>query len=380
MKPEQLGPDSYTPSTAFHVEFQFKWRAFRVNPHLVGEFEAFPFRFDLQQNRFAVRFIEFRSPTNPPPDIGNPGDIWLNVSPASYALFTLNANEEWLRWPGPTLDKERLILHPYLPIYALWCTIKQASWYHRDKLPRDWVGEKLMARQALGGYASVEEMGHPAASVRLILLGEGMEENKTLGDAVAQLGPRTVPSIDDQLKSALGDLPSSSKLPNVQEALVATLSSGIDYLLTGRNTLSRALSDAKKRAAIAEQQLERLNISNNHIYPPTPPPSSPPFPRQLTMDPGRDSDNTYQPSGTREDLDTVPYSASITSKHLDILFRPGQEGRSKHCCICLALVAYQPDKEHPTLLSHAFETHPSECRVFAGVSDEQLEVYRLELA
>jgi hypothetical protein len=118
------------------------------------------------------------------------------------------------------------------------------------------------------------------------------------------------------------------------------------------------------------------------------------------MDPGRDSDNTYQPPGTREDLDIVPYSASITSKHLDILFRPGQEGRSKHCCICLcvllafvstirprlifdgdrALVAYHPDKEHPTLLSHAFETHPSECRVFVGVSDEQLEVYRLELA
>jgi hypothetical protein len=144
-------------------------------------------------------------------------------------LFTLNANEEWLRWPGPTLDRERLILHPYLPIYALWCTIKQASWYHRDKLPQDWVGEKLIARQTLGGYASVGEMGHPAASVRLILLGEGMEENKTLGDAVAQLGSRTVPSIDDQLKSALGDLPSSSNLPNVREALVATLSSGIDY-------------------------------------------------------------------------------------------------------------------------------------------------------
>ncbi|KAJ7192056.1 hypothetical protein B0H12DRAFT_1332151 [Mycena haematopus] len=381
--PEQPGPQNYIPRSSSPIEYQFKWKTFRVNSQNVGEFQNFPFHLELQQDRYSVRFLEFRSLCDPPSDIGHPGDIWLNVSPSSYALFALNAKKEWVRWPGPTLDKERMITHPYLSIYALWCTIKQASWYHRDKLGREWSGEKLIARQELGGYSCAESMLDASVGVRLILLREETEKNKSLAPSAVPL-PSPVgamPSIDDQLKSALGEL-ACSNLPNVQEALIATLSSGIDYLLTDRKTLSDALSEAQKRAAIAEEKLARLNISSNHYrahcY-------SPDLQTQVSPTiyaPIPQSSSVYKPSGPPNERDTTSSSMSniLTSKHLDILFSPAEEGRSKHCLICLALVQYNPDEEIFALMLHALEAHPSESSIFASVPDEQLEVYRRELA
>lgn len=227
MKPEQPGPQSYKPRTSSPIEFQFKWRNVRVNPQNIGA--DFPFHLELEQNRYAVRFLEFRSLTDPPFDIGNPGDIWLNVSSASYALFALNAKKEWLRWPGPTLAKDRMILHPYLPIYTLWCTIKQAGWYHGDKVGKDWIGEKLTARQELGGYSSMESMLDASVGVRLILLREEIERTKPFTEPVDPSATSLTSSIGDQLKSALDQMTSTSTLPEMQQALISTLSSGIDY-------------------------------------------------------------------------------------------------------------------------------------------------------
>ncbi|KAF8169014.1 hypothetical protein K438DRAFT_1855998 [Mycena galopus ATCC 62051] len=378
MKAEQPGPQNYTPRTSSPIEFQFKWRAFRVNPQNV-ELDDFPFHPELQQDRYSIHFIEFRSSFDPPVDIGNPGDIWLNVSRLSYTLFALNAKKEWIRWPGPTLDKERMIPHPFLPIYALWCTIKQASWYHRDKLGRDWSGEKLVARQKLGGYSCVDSMLGPSAGVRLILLQEEKAQRLFVPPEAASSASRTT-SIDDQLKSAVGGLASSRDLPQIEEALVSTLSAGIDHLLTERKRLSQALFEAEERAAMAELKLARLDTSTNHYrahcHAST---SSVPAPHssQKYLSSNRDSARKHPPD-TMDN--TVPSSVSniITSRHLDILFRPAEGGRSKNCLICLALVTYNPDQEISALMFHALGTHPVECSVFASVPDDQLEVYRQE--
>ncbi|KAJ6473110.1 hypothetical protein C8R45DRAFT_1012271 [Mycena sanguinolenta] len=347
-RPEQPGPQNYIPESSSTIEFQFKWKTFRINPQNFGEFEHFPFHLELQEDRYSIRYLEFRSLCDPPSDIGHPGDIWLNISPSSYALFALNAKKEWVKWPGPALDKERMILHPYLSIYALWCTIKQAGWYHCDKLGRDWSGEKLAARQELGGYSLVESMLDPSVGVRLILLGEDpeMEQNKT--------SPTTKPSIDELLNSALSGLASSSHPPNMHDALVSTLTSGIDYLLADRKKLLDALSEAQNRAALAEQELERFNISNNNHY------------RAHCYDAGE------------RDVISSSTSEIITSKHLEILFSSAEEGRSKHCLVCLALVAYNQHEEIYALMLHALEAHPSECSLFASVPDDQLELYRRE--
>ncbi|KAJ6506298.1 hypothetical protein C8R47DRAFT_1101804, partial [Mycena vitilis] len=178
MKPEQPGPANYTPTTASHpLKFIYTWKSVRVNPQNLDP-ATFPFHLELApgQTRYTIRFLEFRAHFDPPKhdldsDIGNPGDVWLNVSPAAYAVFALSKRRAWVRWAGPA----PALAHPYLPLYALWCTLKQASWYHRAKLAGDWTPEKLASRRELGGYAASESMYEPAVSVRLILLREEVE-------------------------------------------------------------------------------------------------------------------------------------------------------------------------------------------------------------
>ncbi|KAJ7605849.1 hypothetical protein DFH06DRAFT_1252322 [Mycena polygramma] len=391
MKPEQPGPDNYAPSSSSLGDFECTWKNVRVNPQNIDP-DAFPFHLELQpeQNRYNSRFLEFRSHSDPPIDIGNPGDIWMNVSPASYALFALSAQREWVRWagPGPTLEGAggaQVISHPYLPLYALWCTIKQPSWYHRDKLARDWVGEKLAGRRELGGYAATESMLDASVGVRLILLREEM--GRSLSPAHAE--PEVVPtsSINDQLKAALGDLAASStSTPPIQEALIATLSSGIDYLLTERRKLARGLFEAEERAARAELKLS----SYTKLYPTpqchydTPLPLEPPSPTIATPSPPQSS-----PTFPLRSIDPpIPMSSmnAITEKHLDIFFRVAEDGRSKNCRVCLVLITHPPysdpaaEAETSTLLAHALHAHPDECAVFAAASDEELEVARRELA
>jgi hypothetical protein len=112
-----------------------------------------------------------------------------------------------------------MVRHPDLPVYALWCTIKQASWYHFEKLPADWTGGKVTARQELGGYQSVADMMEASVGVRLILLWEGLEATNSVG----------VPTvIEAQLKTALNQFDTATSR-QAKDALIYTLSHGIDY-------------------------------------------------------------------------------------------------------------------------------------------------------
>ncbi|KAJ6463656.1 hypothetical protein DFH09DRAFT_1491513 [Mycena vulgaris] len=401
-KPEQPDADSYHPTTSAPIQFEHTWKAVRVNPRNVGP--EFPFRVpDLLQNRHPVHFLEFRALCDPPPDLGNPGDIWLNVSPPSYALFALNAEKEWVRWPGPTLDTARMIPHPYLPVYALWCTIKQASWYHRDKLPADWTGTKLTARQELGGYHCGADMVDASVGVRLVLLWEGMTQTTSTT-------PSPTTSVGAQLKSALGQLTETSAISETTGALISTLSAGIDYLLVERIKLKDALSVAQEQAASAEAKLKALSESVNHVCSEQHAPSSSrPEPAYLPTDiyidrllavpilqsptastayapyvyqalngvhspptadhPDKRRKTPSLPAHSPNLPDNATPSPTLTSKHLAILYRKADEGRSKNCRICLTLVA---DEDTP-LITHALTTHPAECAVFARAPEDVLD-------
>ncbi|KAK7053707.1 hypothetical protein R3P38DRAFT_2851682 [Favolaschia claudopus] len=318
-KPRQPNPQNYAPRTASQIQFQYKWKTFRVPPKIFSDSKDFPYHLELQQDYYSVRFLEFRSFYDPPPDIGNSGDIWLKVSPP-YSLFALNARKEWIKWsgPGPALAKENMISHPYLPAYSLWCTVKQAGWYHQDKLDRDWTQDKLGARQKLGGIVSVEGLLDPSVGVRLILVQEEAERQK-----------------GDLLKLALGQLSTSSSIPSVHEPLIATLSCGIDDLLAERKRLSQELSEVQERAAKAEQQLVGLDA--------------------------------IQPS-------------IATASHLDILFWPASGIQVKYCRLCLIALSTIHDEDiTTTLINHALGTHPDEYKVLAGISKKELEWYRQEL-
>ncbi|KAJ6626338.1 hypothetical protein B0H10DRAFT_534268 [Mycena sp. CBHHK59/15] len=47
-----------------------------------------------------VPFFEFRGHARPPIDVGNPGDAYIDLNPASHALYS-RTETQWVRWPGP---------------------------------------------------------------------------------------------------------------------------------------------------------------------------------------------------------------------------------------------------------------------------------------
>ncbi|KAJ7661330.1 hypothetical protein DFH06DRAFT_1192056 [Mycena polygramma] len=210
-----------------------------------------------------------------------------------------------------------------------------------------------------------------------------MEQRLSLAHCADTAEPEVIPtsSINDQLKAALGDLAASStSTPPMQEALIATLSSGIDYLLTERRKLARGLFEAEERAARAE-----LKLSSYTKFSPTPCHyDTPPSPTIATPSPPHSS-----PTFPLRSIDPpIPMSSAnaITEKHLDIFFRPAEDGQSKNCRVCLALITPPPHSdpaaaaETSSLLAHALHAHPDECAVFAGASDAELEAARRELA
>ncbi|KAJ7438709.1 hypothetical protein B0H11DRAFT_576360 [Mycena galericulata] len=412
MKPKQPGPDTYTPRSSSNVEFQPKWRVVRVNPDYITS--DFPFQLpDLVEDRYPVPFLEFRALCDPPSDIGNPGDIWMNVSPTSYALFALNANKDWVRWPGATLDKARLVLHPYLPLYALWCTIKQASWYHCDKLKTDWTDRKLSARQELGGYAVAASMRDPSVGVRLVLLHEQMEANKASEGPVPECSSTSGQlSVSDQLKAAASEL---AVFPDMKDAALSTLAAGIDYLLAERQQMTKVLAamesraeDAEKKLKATERKLAELSKSiprpdRHHVLQqtqsagaetavctPSPGARSPnprkqprPEPPILPAEPKRAQ--SWVPAAARRDA-VMPSSTSappgytppeITAKHLEILYwaPEGSEGsgNSRYCRICRACVTHNALDGLRALTAHALEQHAAQCSVLARADEEQLE-------
>src|SRR5882762_6426239 len=60
----------------------------------------------------------------PPSDIGRPGDIYLDKSPKSFALYGRD-QMEWSIWPGP----QSLFKHPTIHDRCLWCSVERIAWY-----------------------------------------------------------------------------------------------------------------------------------------------------------------------------------------------------------------------------------------------------------
>ncbi|KAJ7663481.1 hypothetical protein B0H17DRAFT_309610 [Mycena rosella] len=378
MKPKQPDSTSYHPTTSAPIEFQHTWRAVLVNPRNIGP--AFPFRLpELVSNRHPIPYLEFRARCDPPRDIGNPGDIWLNVSPAACALFALSVDREWVRWPGATLDAGRMVPHPYLPLYALWCTIRRSGWYHRDKLPADWTDQRIAARRELGGYDVAADMADAAVGVRLVLLWE--ESGGAESDAV-----------EAQLEGALGQLSATDNAG----ALVVSLGSGIDYLLAERMKLARGFFAAEERAAVAEQKLGEVSESARSIseYLATERTS---LTSALAAAEGRAAAAEAKVAAAEEKLGAAEERVralsqakpeftstparqtsgglTLTATHLALLYRDAScdpDGGAKNCRICLTAVL-------PALLfAHALGAHPAECAVLAGAPTYVLEAHIAE--
>ncbi|KAJ7775674.1 hypothetical protein DFH07DRAFT_799401 [Mycena maculata] len=88
-----------------------------------------------------VPFFEFRGPGAPPPDLGAPGDVYIDLTPAAHVLYA-RAEEQWCAWPGPAAALDDLLGHPHF----VDCTGARYLWVH----PRDgveWVCVRTVMRR-----------------------------------------------------------------------------------------------------------------------------------------------------------------------------------------------------------------------------------------
>lgn len=64
-------------------------------------------------------FSEFRGLGSPGLDLGQTGDIYIDITPGQHALYA-RYPESWMLWPGAN-DASNLLRHPLHSDRCLWC-------------------------------------------------------------------------------------------------------------------------------------------------------------------------------------------------------------------------------------------------------------------
>jgi hypothetical protein len=91
-----------------------------------------------------VHYFEFRGEGPPPSDIGYPGDIYIDLTEGSPAVYAMGITE-WVLWHGHLSCKAghrdpreiKPFSHPLLRDRILWCSEKTVMWYSRDTIRKD---------------------------------------------------------------------------------------------------------------------------------------------------------------------------------------------------------------------------------------------------
>jgi hypothetical protein len=75
-----------------------------------------------------VPFSEFRGLGSPGVNLGQSGDIYIDITPGLHALYGRHP-ESWILWPGPN-DATNLLRHPLHSDRCLWCHTTSVGWIH----------------------------------------------------------------------------------------------------------------------------------------------------------------------------------------------------------------------------------------------------------
>lgn len=114
-----------------------------------------------------VLHVEYRSPCNPPSDVGLRGDIWIKVKPGHYALYFRTSRDVmigdvWVLWTGLTEKGgpfgEMLGRHPHLPDLHLWVTTSQVVWSTRASIIEDIASRQLELKRPMSAAQFIVEI------------------------------------------------------------------------------------------------------------------------------------------------------------------------------------------------------------------------------
>jgi hypothetical protein len=173
MKPNHPSANKdYTPRTSTSTKFTYSSKRILLTSNQIPS--DYPYKLEKVVSKYQILFIEFRATAPPPSDIGRTGDVWLDLTPGSYALYarTKPGALGWVKWKGAY--KENAIKHPDLPNHALWVTLKNVGWYTSEGLAAEWSRRKE-DRTRIGRYTGLDDelMKNAGEVIRILLLSEG---------------------------------------------------------------------------------------------------------------------------------------------------------------------------------------------------------------
>ncbi|KAF7981815.1 hypothetical protein HWV62_31931 [Athelia sp. TMB] len=118
--------------------------------------EDVPKEYDHRKQEGEIHYVEFSGSKAPDDDVGEPGDVWIDTTPGSYALWTMDAASKWVQWHGLN-DKERpgnggnptwsfQSPHPYLEDRFIWVRHRGVVWLNHKDIVKEISIRKLTSQ------------------------------------------------------------------------------------------------------------------------------------------------------------------------------------------------------------------------------------------
>ena len=118
--------------------------------------EDVPKEYDHRKQEGEIHYVEFSGSKAPDDDVGEPGDVWIDTTPGTYALWTMDATSKWVQWHGLN-EKERLgnggnptwsfqSPHPYLEDRFIWVRHRGVVWLNHKDIVKEISIRKLTSQ------------------------------------------------------------------------------------------------------------------------------------------------------------------------------------------------------------------------------------------
>jgi hypothetical protein len=127
------------PTSSSQIVIIYKHTYFEESASDLKDYPYFASRSIRSQGRACtIHYIEFRCASTPPLDIGDPGDVWIDLTTDKLGLYA-KVGADWKKWPGLLAHDDSLIVHPHVPTRILWCTKRCVTWLNRKSIMSDWA-------------------------------------------------------------------------------------------------------------------------------------------------------------------------------------------------------------------------------------------------
>ncbi|RDB17423.1 hypothetical protein Hypma_001964 [Hypsizygus marmoreus] len=221
-----------------------------------------------------IQYTQYRGTRSPPIGFGQPGDMFIDVSPGAYRVFV--RYRSWREWPGIDRDDAMRFVHPEDKTRVVWCTRLDVIWYKKNSVRRGTL--RLFGSSNRTTFLSANELIRRSAIAK-----EGLQETELRPQPVEHPIERR----SKRLRSRF-NAPTAMDNLDLDTSVVAGQTDGGDVGGAASSSPPDSLFDISSEEAVADQPVHHHDTSS----PQGPTAQSPPRDPPITLD-----DAPNQPNG-----------------------------------------------------------------------------------